>query len=244
VLICPATAFPDGARLVACVAAGQVGTVWATRKENQLPIHITLEDEQRAVNALADFYSSRVQPCLPSTSSCILAARLATKALRRIGIPSEHKHVDATCFNDVYLRHLEAGTSEEDFPASACCGAAWSDLDGTPKSASPWDLESFNGHLIVETEHYIVDLSAPQFDVYEHHIVTGGPLVVPRVDLVDVGGGTWSMPIKLGHYWFSEARLPKYPADCGDWQVGYKPYLADCVKAMRHAMYSEPPTMK
>jgi len=33
---------------VACVAAGQVGTVWATRKENQLPTYITPPDRSVA----------------------------------------------------------------------------------------------------------------------------------------------------------------------------------------------------
>ena len=233
---------------MACVAAGQVGTVWATRRENQLSIHITLEDEKRAVNALADFWSSEVQPNMRTLSACLMAARLATKALDHIGVSNQLSHVDATCINDDWLHHALSGNPAAKRPSSAWSLAVWSNHDQVFQSAGRFNPNGFSGHLIVETDNFMIDLSAQQFDREQHRILTGGPLVVPLKDLTEVRHAfvlneTWSVPIKLGHYWINDAVLPSTPSDSDDWRRGYRDFLPDCVKAMRLAMYSEPPTM-
>ena len=117
------------------------------------------------------------------------------------------------------------------------------------RSSGSYDPNGFSGHLIVETENFMIDLSAQQFDRPQHEIVTGGPLVVPLSDLTEVRQGfvlneTWSVPIELGHYWFNDAVLPTRPSNSNDWRYGYRDFLPDCVKAMRRAMYSEPLTVE
>lgn len=215
----------------------------STRKDTHLPIHITLEDEQRAVSALADFFRTAVLPDIQDQRCCVLAARLATKALDRVGIPNLHRHVDATCFNDELLYHLTAGTTPEDVPMSAWSIAVWSDHEERfPTHPS----NGFSGHLIVETENYFIDLSSRQFDRSEHNITTGGPLVMPLSKLTEVRQtfarpGSWNVPIKSGHYWFNDAVNPLEPTGLSSWRYGYREFLPKCVKAIRRAMYSEPP---
>lgn len=230
------------------VVAREVGTVRATRKESKLPTQITLGDEQRAVNALADFFSSEVQPRMRDLRSCVMAARLATKSLDRIGIPNQFSHVDATCLNDEWLHHAQLGTPAEEVPLTAWSISVWSNHDLVFRPSGNYDPNGFSGHLIVETENFMIDLSAQQFDRPQHEIITGGPLVVPLSDLTEVRQGfvlneTWSVPIELGHYWFNDAVLPTRPSNSNDWRYGYRDFLPDCVKAMRRAMYSEPLTV-
>jgi hypothetical protein len=100
----------------------------------------------------------------------------------------------------------------------------------------PGNNGTFRGHLIIETDNFLVDLSALQFDTPGYQVRTFGHLIVPLANLEEVEHGVWSVPIPLGRYLFCDAERPVNPASLKDVEELFRPIIPECVRRVRQAM--------
>lgn len=129
--------------------------------------------EPREVRALAQAWNSWWdEPSFPYTSDCCInAARVGVEVLKRLGVPAKPVSVRIFLFNrfawDLYRKGVPIGTWPEH---------AWSlgvgDRDGFDEPGR------WNGHLMVEGDGFLLDLSARQFD-RPGRIVVNEPWVIP-----------------------------------------------------------------
>jgi hypothetical protein len=116
----------------------------------------------------------QAEPGFPfDDSHCINGARVVTRALEKLGIPSRAVSVQFLLFNRPAWMLFE-----QDVPLSEWPDEAWSlgigpNVTGSVRGAQKWD-----GHLIVEGEGWTLDISAMQFN-RPGRIVIDGPRLMP-----------------------------------------------------------------
>lgn len=104
-------------------------------------------------------------------NSCILAVNFAHKILSALDVPHVIVPIGTTVFNKDGYDHFGK-------PASELPDSAWSVHCSTRSTGS-----GFSGHLVIETENYLLDLTAIQFERKNHNIVIGESLIVPHGDM-------------------------------------------------------------
>ena len=104
-------------------------------------------------------------------NSCILAVNFAHKILSALDVPHVIVPIGTTVFNKDGYDHFGK-------PASELPDSAWSVHCSTRSTGS-----GFSGHLVIETENYLLDLTALQFERKNHNIVIGESLIVPHGDM-------------------------------------------------------------
>lgn len=129
---------------------------------------VTMEDA--VVTAMADFWPEVAAENLPPTH-CILAARVAVEIGAYFGVPITARSVKAAAFNKVALDWI--GKPLKDWPKEA-----WSvGVEGVGNHGLGYD-----GHVIAESEHWIIDLSVGQFARPKHQLDIPETLVVRKDD--------------------------------------------------------------
>lgn len=173
--------------------------------------------------------------------SCVLAARLVTKALQTLDVPCDILRCDALALNDEAVFYFSQGVPIADWSPTAWTVGA----NSNPKSEGThltvrWEGGGFDGHLIVVAQGHIIDLTAYQFDRPERGIVTGGSLLVPtskttRKNAPSGFGGSHyvEVPIREGKYFISPARYQNNYKCNGDWEHGYKQFLRGLLHHIR-----------
>ena len=101
-------------------------------------------------------------------NSCILAANFAHKTLTSLDVPHAVVPIGVTVFNKEGYEYF--GNSVNEIPENA-----WSVHCSTRSTGS-----GFSGHLVIETENYLLDLTAVAFERKQYNIVVGESLIVPH----------------------------------------------------------------
>jgi hypothetical protein len=189
----------------------------------------TATKEAIALRVLAEYWQTDVAPMV-NPRACVLAGRLATVVLGRIGISTAVYHTDTVAMNDLwYNLFIVKGLGQQFLPPEAwCVGAVTADVKGTHSTM----VGGFSGHLVVTTPHHFVDLSASQFDRPSHDIVTGSPLIVPRENITDTPHGKM-VPIQRGVYITKPAENPASYQWTPDWQTNYKTFAKPLITRLR-----------
>jgi len=190
----------------------------------------TIEREKVVLRELANYYKTQVEPTLSTLRTCVLAARIANLILTEFEIPHDVTHVNALIVNDEWHDFVN---STDDLDITGLPDAAWSIRYN---SAEKPEKNGLPGHLVVETDHYFVDLSARQLDRPQHNIITAAPLVVPFGALTELPDGFWSVPIRKGHYLFRDAAVRRSPKHCPDWTRNCWRYSSECEAVVRRAL--------
>lgn len=194
---------------------------------------ITLNEEHTALKEIASIFLEDIQPQFDSLGTCVYAAVLASQTLTEIGINHYRSHVDSYLFPAD--RIWPGSLTRKNLPRSRWvrCYSTSRTVDGY---GMPGNNGTFRGHLIIETDNFLVDLSALQFDTPGHQVRTFGHLIVPLADLEEVEHGVWSVPIPLGRYLFCDAEQPVNPASLKDVEELFAPIIPECVRRVRQAM--------
>jgi hypothetical protein len=106
------------------------------------------------------------------------------------------------------------------------------------------DANGFDGHLVVVTESFYVDLTAYQFDRIAQGIETGGSLVAPRENitypfvLTERSENSWfHIALKQGHMLFLNNNNQAYK-NSPDWRYHYKRQAGDIIRLIRDEISS------
>ena len=170
---------------------------------------ITIDQERKALDELKHIFSTEIQPCFDDLGTCMIAAVVATATLQDLGIPHTCSHVDSYLFG-------ATNPYQGDFRLNTLPRTRWDRAYTTSKNFNKRFITTQNsdgiaGHYVVETEHFLVDLSAAQFDLPRLHIQTNGPLIISLGELEEVSHDVWKVPIQEGRYIFCDAENPKEP---------------------------------
>jgi hypothetical protein len=157
-------------------------------------------------------------------NSCILAVNFAHKILSALDVPHVIVPIGTTVFNKDGYDHF--GESASELPDSA-----WSVHCSTRSTGS-----GFSGHLVIETENYLLDLTALQFERKKHNIVVGESLIVPHGEMeVFVRDSNpcsinklfgahvvYKFSLSEGIYTYFEEEWNKVYTKSADWKVTYR----------------------
>lgn len=117
-------------------------------------------------------------------ASCILAAFMGEKVLRRFGVESRPMGVRVVACNPQARPHVLAGTqpSDEEHDVTGATISIAGYLDAAEHHARYGNGAYYNGHVVlVVSEKYVLDLTADQFTRDEHGIVVP-PIVFTAED--------------------------------------------------------------
>jgi hypothetical protein len=128
--------------------------------------------EDELVDWMAKLWPTVTDGLLPN--HCILAARVAVEVGRYFGVPITERAVKVAVFNAKADALAKAGVPTADWPDDA-----WSVGVG-PDDVRSSMSSGYNGHVIAESESYVLDLSAGQFNRPTRDLVVTGPMVLPR----------------------------------------------------------------
>jgi hypothetical protein len=157
-------------------------------------------------------------------NSCILAANFAHKTLSSLDVPHAIVPIGVTVFNTDGYEYF--GNSASELPDSA-----WSVHCSTRSTGS-----GFSGHLVIETENYLLDLTAVAFERKQHNIVVGESLIVPHEKMEvyvrdsnpsiinNMFGAYVAYEFKLakGIYTYYEEEWNKVYTKSADWKATYR----------------------
>ena len=192
----------------------------------------TLTKEEQALGIIGHYWETTVAPQVDKRA-CILAGRLLSVSLSRVGIPVTLYHTDAVAMNELwYELFVKQGVKQEDLPAEAwCVGAVTGDIKGTHRTM----VGGFSGHIVATTANYFIDLTAGQFDRPTKGIVTGSPLFAQRDAVMDTEYGK-QIPIQQGIYIVKPAQKPASYKWTPDWSFSYKVFATPLVDILRKEM--------
>jgi hypothetical protein len=157
-------------------------------------------------------------------NSCILAGNFAHKILTSLDVPHAVVPIGVTVFNKDGYEYF--GNSASELPDSA-----WSVHCSTRSTGS-----GFSGHLVIETENYLLDLTAVAFERKQHNIVVGESLIVPHEKMEvyvrdsnpsiinNMFGAYVAYEFKLtdGIYTYYEEEWNKVYTKSADWKATYR----------------------
>lgn len=198
-----------------------------------------VETERKVIDHLAQLWNSEVRPHV-MTNSCVLSARIASEVFTHFGIEHQVRSMAVMAMNDKMLAHQKNGDTY-----TAWDPDAWSVGVGFGESmvATNKDFRSrngFDGHLIVTTDTFYVDLTAYQFDRLEHDIETGGSLVVPVDHFVypfTLGQGVLNqwlyIGLKRGHLLMTHNKNYDYE-NSPDWRIHYQRQVGDIIREIHN----------
>lgn len=184
--------------------------------------------EHLVCSAIADYWVAEVEPNIIS-NSCISAARLAHEVLRYFAIPHRTEVVSVIAFNDLAYEQYGEG-----IPTSAWPDEAWSVACLTPDyntGSLPKPTTGFDGHMVLLTQHYCLDLTVSQFDRPSKNILTGGPLITPYHEL-RIAKGWRHQPLRAGHMIWREDHNPTYRSSPA-WRHSSRAYIGECIRHIR-----------
>ena len=196
-----------------------------------------IETERRVIDALVELWDSEVRPHVV-TNACVLSARIASEVLSHFGIQHEVFPMAAMAMNDEMLKHQQEGVHYSAWsPTAWSVGVGFGQMVATNKDSR--DGTGFDGHVVVVTENHYIDLTAYQFDRLEHHINTGGSIVVPMGELKYPFTLSTEMPNEWIYLSLFEGHLLLTPngnssfMDSPDWCLHYKRQSGDIIRKIQ-----------
>lgn len=182
------------------------------------------------VRAVSDYWHQNIQPeVLPN--ACILASRYASELLTYFGVENSVIPVAVVACNDPMLEFLTTTDGVPPFP-----DGAWSVGVGVPNAKAEIypKGDGWNGHAVVITRSFYVDLTAPQMDRPKYNIVSGGSLIAEIAEmrtspLID---GWNYIQLPQGHYSWRQTNDAKYK-DSKDWNSTYRLFTGNAIRSIR-----------
>jgi hypothetical protein len=170
----------------------------------------TQVDEQIVMETLSSVWLRGAAPRLTTDGACVAGSRFGLEFLKQTGIEAWVTQVDAIALDEQSYREMLNGEP----PTGWSVGAL-----SVTEVPNKW-----NGHVIVETNQWFIDLTAGQFDRPDKGIVFGNGLCVPTGKLIDHVGiwqGDWfEVPVAQGHYLFRDAVVQRDIKKAPDWHGG------------------------
>ena len=152
-------------------------------------------------------------------NACVAGARFAVEYLRRVGVEAWATQVDALALDEQSYQDVLAKRN----PTGWSVGAL--SLTTVPNT--------WNGHVVVETQDWFIDLTAGQMSRPHKEITILNGLCVPTEKLLyheNVWQGEWyEVPVSQGHYLFRDAVVQRDITTAPDWHGGLE-LLRDVVK--------------
>jgi hypothetical protein len=145
---------------------------------------MTADRETQVVEWLAELWPVVTAEGLKA-NHCILAARVAVEVGTYFGVPITERAACCLVANTKGWRLILAEVPVADWPDDA-----WS-LGIDPRDPRNDGLNGYAGHVIAESAHYLLDLSAAQFNRPERGLVIDEPMILPRPDPPDTTE-TWT----------------------------------------------------
>jgi hypothetical protein len=168
------------------------------------------QDHQIMVETLSSVWLRGAAPRLTTDGACVAGARFGLEFLKHAGIESWVTQLDAIALDEQSYREMLNGEG----PTGWSVGAL-----SVTEVPNKW-----NGHVVVETNDWFIDLTAGQFDRPDKGIVFGHGLCVPVGELIDHVGiwqGDWfEVPVAQGHYLFRDAVVQRDIKKAPDWHGG------------------------
>lgn len=183
-------------------------TKMTKRKRNSLKS--TYHVERLMIETLSSVWVRGAVPRLTTAGACVAGSRFGLEYLRQVGIDCWVTQVDAIGLDEQSYEEVLNGEG----PTGWSVGAL-----SVTEVPNKW-----NGHVVVETNEWFVDLTAGQFDRPDKGIVFGHGLCVPVGELVEHVGvwqGDWfEVPVAQGHYLFRDAVVQRDITKAPDWHGG------------------------
>lgn len=162
------------------------------------------------VGMLASVWLNGAAPRLSDSSACVASARFGWELLHWAGVEAWVTQVDAIGLDEQSYMEVINGEG----PTGWSVGAL-----SMTEVPNKW-----NGHVVVETNDWFIDLTAGQFDRPDKGIMFGNGLCVPVGELthhVGVWQGDWfEVPVAQGHYLFRDAVVQRDITKAPDWHGG------------------------
>jgi hypothetical protein len=204
---------------------------------------ILAESEQLIINPLVKLWNSEVRPHV-SVNACVLSARITSEVFSYFGVKHEVVPMAVMAMNDKMLAHQKAGLYFKEWDADAWSVGVGFGNDMVATNKDSRDANGFDGHLVVATESFYIDLTAYQFDRITQGIETGGSLIVPRGDieypftLSEQSKNSWfHIALKQGHMLFLNNNNQVYK-NSPDWRTHYKRQTGDIIRSIRDEISS------
>lgn len=196
---------------------------------------ITIEQERKALDELEHIFSTQIQPCFDDLGTCMIAALVASATLQDLGIPHRCSHVDSYLFGAT--NPYQGNFRRKTLPRTRWDRAYTTSKNLDKRFITTQNSDGIAGHYIVETNNFLVDLSAAQFHLPRLHVQTNGPLILPLGVLEEVGHDVWSVPIQTGKYIFCDAENPQEPRCSNHLKQTLLSAAPGYAKRMHDAMY-------
>lgn len=178
---------------------------------------------------LAQTWRRTMAPQL-TPSCCILAARMATNALTALGVRSIEIPVAVAAYN-------QRGWEERNLPIKDWSPDAWSVGASSRQVAYQFRQDGgFDGHVVVGTENFVIDLSAPQFDRPMRSIVTGGPLVARWEAFEVVSRSSRKIGLLEGVYLIEAEPWNTGYKESLDWKRGWRKFGGEFVENLKDSL--------
>jgi hypothetical protein len=137
---------------------------------------ITIDEEKFILDAIVDGWrdieAGRIGTLGNGGNSCVLAGNFARRILENQKVPHRLRPVGAISFNTKGFEMF--GTNANDLPDDA-----WN----VAVTRFSQDFGGWSGHLLVETDNFILDLTSEQFARPAKNIHVPSNLIVPMSDL-------------------------------------------------------------
>lgn len=173
-------------------------------------VEVRTQDHRIMVETLSSVWLRGAAPRLSTDGACVAGARFGLEFLTRFGVESWVTQVDAIGLDELSYREVLNGEG----PTGWSVGAL--SVTSVPNK--------WNGHVVVETNDWFVDLTAGQFDRPDKGIMFGHGLCVPVGELthhVGIWQGDWfEVPVAKGHYLFRDAVVQRDITKAPDWHGG------------------------
>lgn len=166
-------------------------------------------------------------------SCCILAARIATNALTALGVKNAAIPVGAACYNRV-------GWQERLLPMGEWSPEAWS--VGASSRQIAFTLKQgggFDGHVVVTTPNFFIDLSVPQFDRPMRNIITGGPLVAKWSSFEAVSKSARKIDLLEGVYLVEAEPHNTGFKESPDWVRGWRRFGGEFMDNLTESLHEQ-----
>ena len=196
-------------------------------------------NEQLILQKLVESWNQDVRPFVVE-NACVLAARIASEVLTYFGI--EHKHVSmaAMSMNDIMFAHQKNGDHHSQWDTSA-----WSVGVGFPNMVATnvdnREASGFEGHVVIITDNFYLDLTAYQMSRLNRGIDTGGSILVSLQQIrhpytMPLFPGDWSyIPIPEGHLLATPNDNEQYKLS-NDWRKNYKIQSGEIIRSVRNQL--------
>lgn len=181
-------------------------------KRKRKPQTRTRVEERLMVETLSSVWLRGAAPRLTNAGACVAGSRFGWEYLKQVGIESWVTQVDAIGLDEQSYKEMLNGEG----PTGWSVGAL-----SVTEVPNKW-----NGHVVVETNEWFIDLTAGQFDRPDKGIVFGHGLCVPVGELIHHVGiwqGDWfEVPVAQGHYLFRDAVVKRDINTAPDWHAGVR----------------------